>query len=147
MTYRLDRLVERQAEFYLDIPIFVPGGIGMDFEYTLEEVRRKTGSCPITSRSPVWRGRLLAPQSYIAIPDSTAKAERSKVRNGSATAFIASKQPGRAYLFCAVFSTISFRSAKRAPSMMMVFALLNERVSTGTPFHENLAIWAASKPV
>jgi hypothetical protein len=46
MTYRLDRLVERQAEFYLDFPIFLPGGIGMDFEYTLEEVRRKTGSCP-----------------------------------------------------------------------------------------------------
>lgn len=44
MTYRLDRLVERQAEFYLDFPIFLPGGIGMDFEYTLEEVRRKTGS-------------------------------------------------------------------------------------------------------
>lgn len=48
MTYRLDRLVERQAEFNLDIPIFLPGGIGMDFEYTLEEVRRKTGSGPIT---------------------------------------------------------------------------------------------------
>jgi len=46
MTYRLDRLVERQAEFYLDIPIFLPGGIGMDFEYTLEEVRRKVGSTP-----------------------------------------------------------------------------------------------------
>jgi predicted Rossmann-fold nucleotide-binding protein len=46
MTYRLDRLVERQAEFYLDIPLFLPGGIGMDFEYTLEEVRRKTGGCP-----------------------------------------------------------------------------------------------------
>jgi predicted Rossmann-fold nucleotide-binding protein len=46
MTYRLDRLVERQAEFYLDFPIFLPGGIGMDFEYTLEEVRRKTGSAP-----------------------------------------------------------------------------------------------------
>jgi hypothetical protein len=46
MTYRLDRLVERQAEFYLDIPIFLAGGIGTDFEYTLEEVRRKTGSCP-----------------------------------------------------------------------------------------------------
>lgn len=46
MTYRLDRLVERQAEFYLDFPIFVPGGIGMDFEYALEEVRRKTGSTP-----------------------------------------------------------------------------------------------------
>ena len=46
MTYRLDRLVERQAEFYLDIPIFRPGGIGTDFEYTLEEVRRKTGGTP-----------------------------------------------------------------------------------------------------
>ncbi|MEN9654411.1 MAG: hypothetical protein RL235_523 [Chlamydiota bacterium] len=48
MTYRLDRLVERQAEFYLDFPIFLPGGIGMDFEYTLEEVRRKTGATPPT---------------------------------------------------------------------------------------------------
>ena len=46
MTYRLDRLVERQSEFFLDIPIILPGGIGMDFEYALEEVRRKTGSCP-----------------------------------------------------------------------------------------------------
>jgi hypothetical protein len=46
MTYRLDRLVERQAEFYLDLPIFLPGGIGMDFEYCLEEVRRKIGSAP-----------------------------------------------------------------------------------------------------
>jgi len=46
MTYRLDRLVERQSEFFLDIPIFLPGGIGMDFEYALEEVRRKTGSSP-----------------------------------------------------------------------------------------------------
>ena len=46
MTYRLDRLVERQAEFYLDFPIFLPGGIGMDFEYTLEEVRRKVGAAP-----------------------------------------------------------------------------------------------------
>ena len=31
MTYRLDHLVERQAEFYLDFPIFVTGGIGTDF--------------------------------------------------------------------------------------------------------------------
>jgi predicted Rossmann-fold nucleotide-binding protein len=46
MTYRLDRLVERQAEFYLDFPIFLPGGIGMDFELSLEEVRRKTGAAP-----------------------------------------------------------------------------------------------------
>jgi predicted Rossmann-fold nucleotide-binding protein len=48
MTYRLDRLVERQAEFSLDFPIFLPGGMGMDFEYALEEVRRKTGSAPPT---------------------------------------------------------------------------------------------------
>lgn len=46
MTYRLDKLVERQAEFDLDFPIFLTGGIGTDFEYSLEEVRRKVGSVP-----------------------------------------------------------------------------------------------------
>ena len=45
MTFRLDRLVERQAEFHLDFPIFLIGGIGTDFEFALEEVRRKVGSC------------------------------------------------------------------------------------------------------
>lgn len=44
MTYRIDRLVERQAEFNLDFPIFLMGGIGTDFEFTLEEVRRKVGA-------------------------------------------------------------------------------------------------------
>jgi len=44
MTYRLDKLVERQAEFNLDFPIFLVGGIGTDFEFTLEEVRRKVGA-------------------------------------------------------------------------------------------------------
>lgn len=44
MTYRIDKLVERQAEFNLDFPIFLKGGIGTDFEYCLEEVRRKVGS-------------------------------------------------------------------------------------------------------
>ncbi len=48
MTYRLDKLVERQAEFNLDFPIFLTGGIGTDFEYALEEVRRKVGSVMIT---------------------------------------------------------------------------------------------------
>jgi predicted Rossmann-fold nucleotide-binding protein len=43
MTYRLTELVERQAQFNLDFPIFVSGGIGTDFEYCLEEVRRKVG--------------------------------------------------------------------------------------------------------
>ena len=46
MTYRLNKLVERQAEFHLDFPIFLTGGIGTDFEYSLEEVRRKVGSAP-----------------------------------------------------------------------------------------------------
>ncbi len=48
MTYRLNELVERQAEFNLDFPIFVTGGIGTDFEYCLEEVRRKVGAIPPT---------------------------------------------------------------------------------------------------
>ncbi len=48
MTYRLDRLVERQAEFNLDFPIFLTGGIGTDFEYGLEELRRKVGSAQAT---------------------------------------------------------------------------------------------------
>ena len=46
MTYRLDQLIERQAEFYLDFPIFVMGGIGTDFEFALEEVRNKVGGRP-----------------------------------------------------------------------------------------------------
>lgn len=46
MTYRIDKLVERQAEFHLDFPIFLMGGIGTDFEYSLEEVRRKVGATP-----------------------------------------------------------------------------------------------------
>ncbi|MEX0961864.1 MAG: hypothetical protein WDZ28_03300 [Simkaniaceae bacterium] len=48
MTYRIDRLVERQAEFHLDLPIFLTGGIGTDFEYALEEVRRKVGASLVT---------------------------------------------------------------------------------------------------
>lgn len=48
MTYRLDRLVERQAEFHLDLPIIIEGGIGSDFELALEETRRKTGVCDPT---------------------------------------------------------------------------------------------------
>lgn len=48
MTYRLDKLVERQAEFHLDFPIFLVGGIGTDFEYSLEEVRRKVGASGAT---------------------------------------------------------------------------------------------------
>ena len=46
MTYRLDKLVERQAEFNLDFPILLTGGIGTDFEFSIEEVRRKVGAVP-----------------------------------------------------------------------------------------------------
>jgi hypothetical protein len=48
MTYRIDKLVERQAEFNLDFPIFLHGGIGTDFELALEEVRRKVGTVEAT---------------------------------------------------------------------------------------------------
>lgn len=48
MTYRIDKLIERQAEFNLDFPIFLMGGIGTDFEQSLEEVRRKVGAAPPT---------------------------------------------------------------------------------------------------
>jgi predicted Rossmann-fold nucleotide-binding protein len=58
MTYRLDKLVERQAEFNLDFPIFLTGGIGTDFEYCLEEVRRKIGA---TQASPIL---LFGPSDY-----------------------------------------------------------------------------------
>ncbi len=63
MTYRLDRLVERQAEFYLDLPILLPGGVGTDFEHLLEEVRRKTGACPanpilLFGETDYWRAKI-----------------------------------------------------------------------------------------
>lgn len=43
MIYNLNNLVERQAEFHLDFPIFLIGGAGTDFELALEEVSRKVG--------------------------------------------------------------------------------------------------------
>lgn len=63
MTYRIDRLVERQAEFNLDFPIFLTGGFGTDFEFALERVRRKVGIgeiTPILLLGPVdyWRGKI-----------------------------------------------------------------------------------------
>lgn len=63
MTYRLKELVERQAEFNLDFPIFVTGGIGTDFEYCLEEVRRKVGCVfptPILlfGNPEYWKGKI-----------------------------------------------------------------------------------------
>lgn len=63
MTYRLDKLVERQAEFNLDFPIFLMGGIGTDFEFSLEEVRRKVGAVPshpilLFGEADYWRSKI-----------------------------------------------------------------------------------------
>lgn len=63
MTYRLDKLVERQAEFNLDFPIFLMGGIGTDFEFSLEEIRRKVGTTPpypviLFGEPDYWRKKL-----------------------------------------------------------------------------------------
>lgn len=69
MTYRLDRLVERQAEFNLDFPIILTGGIGTDFEHCLEEVRRKVGSIAPTpvllfGEKKYWKQKIT--QRYLA---------------------------------------------------------------------------------
>ena len=63
MTYRLKELVDRQAAFNLDFPIFVTGGIGTDFEYCLEEVRRKVGCVTATpvllfGETSYWREKI-----------------------------------------------------------------------------------------
>ncbi len=63
MTFRLDRLVERQAEFHLDFPIILTGGFGTDFEQCLEEVRRKVGAVSPTpillfGESDYWRHKI-----------------------------------------------------------------------------------------
>lgn len=65
MTYRLDKLVERQAEFNLDLPIFLTGGIGTDFEFSLEEVQRKVGGVAATpiilfGEADYWRQKISA---------------------------------------------------------------------------------------
>ncbi len=63
MTYRLDKLVERQSEFNLDFPIILTGGYGTDFEQCLEEVRRKVGSISPTpvllfGNEDYWRSKI-----------------------------------------------------------------------------------------
>jgi predicted Rossmann-fold nucleotide-binding protein len=77
MTYRLDKLVERQAEFNLDFPIFLKGGIGTDFEYCLEEVRRKVGaikSTPILlfGEEEYWRAKI-TPRFHMNLKSGTIK--------------------------------------------------------------------------
>jgi hypothetical protein len=63
MTYRLDKLVERQSEFNLDFPIILTGGYGTDFEHCLEEVRRKVGASTPTpvllfGKPDYWRQKI-----------------------------------------------------------------------------------------
>lgn len=77
MTYRLDQLIERQAEFYLDFPIFVMGGIGTDFEFSLEEVRHKVGSRPfgpiILFGSPEYWRKKITPRYQCNLESGTIK--------------------------------------------------------------------------
>ena len=62
MTYRLDRLIERQMEFNLDFPIIFAGGIGTDFELALEELRRKVDQKPtpilLFGKSDYWKQKI-----------------------------------------------------------------------------------------
>lgn len=44
MTYRLENLIVRQDEFFLDYPIFFQGGYGTDFELALEILRTQVGT-------------------------------------------------------------------------------------------------------
>lgn len=46
MTYRLEQLFVRQAEFVLDFPIIFQGGFGTDFELILELLRVQVGMRP-----------------------------------------------------------------------------------------------------
>ena len=48
MTYRIERMIERQAEFLVKLPIFFIGGYGTDLELALEIVGRQVGSYEIT---------------------------------------------------------------------------------------------------
>ncbi|MBM3201711.1 MAG: hypothetical protein FJZ56_04810 [Chlamydiae bacterium] len=43
MTYRLEQIIYRQAEFHLDLPCILKGGTGTDFEFALENLRTQVG--------------------------------------------------------------------------------------------------------
>ena len=95
MTYRLDQLVERQAEFHLDFPIILSGGFGTDFEHCLEEVRRKVGSITPTpvllfGAPSYWKEKITSRYHC------NLKAEPSAIPNGSATPSTASAPQSKA---------------------------------------------------
>jgi len=48
MTCRFDQLAQYQAEFHLDLPIFLMGGVELDFLLSLEEMRRTMMLPPMT---------------------------------------------------------------------------------------------------
>ncbi len=43
MTYRLEQIIYRQAEFHLDLVCILKGGTGTDFEFALENLRTQVG--------------------------------------------------------------------------------------------------------
>ncbi|BAE81527.1 conserved hypothetical protein [Chlamydia felis Fe/C-56] len=58
MTYRISSLIQRQEHFHVDLALFVTGGLGTDFELSLELVSIKTGKKPPV---PIF---LIGPASY-----------------------------------------------------------------------------------
>ncbi|WP_407365567.1 LOG family protein [Chlamydia pecorum] len=58
MTYRLHSLIERQADFHVDLAVFLIGGVGTDLELALELVSLKTQK---KSPTPVF---LIGPETY-----------------------------------------------------------------------------------
>ncbi len=63
MTYRIERMIERQAEFLVKLPIFFIGGYGTDLELALEVVGRQVGSYEITpillfGDAPYWEQKI-----------------------------------------------------------------------------------------
>ena len=126
MTYRLDKLVERQAEFNLDFPIFLTGGIGTDFEYCLEEVRRKvgaTGATPIILfGEPEYWSEKVTSRFQCNLRSGTIKGSES-ISNCSS----AFSPPSRGFGSSATTSRAPCPSARRARSSTRASSWLRSR--------------------
>nr|CRI42605.1 Uncharacterized protein BN1224_DC9_BS_00880 [Chlamydia pneumoniae] len=65
MSYAIPDLLERQADFHVDLAVFVIGGMGTDFELLLELISLKTGKkalVPVFLIGPVdyWKSKITA---------------------------------------------------------------------------------------
>ena len=72
MTYRPEKFVECQADYNLDILIFLTGGIGTDFGFALKEVRRKVCTMPpnpMVLFGNSWQSNTAVPPRRAPLPD------------------------------------------------------------------------------